>query len=535
MTHTYFVPTHAKQLAEYFSSGFIGYVLSLDAEDDLQSLSFPQLCVVNALTAVKAPIFLEVNSRLASKAAPKALQPYALLAGPVSIASIQRVHFATAAEKTNFLASFSMMPDLPLDLFTLQHSEMNHEVAVDSLDLTTLPKIRQAKSPSPLSRTPGHLASLVVAIREAVFQFNEDIDVQLSCKVKPLNRVEACKKVVNALLEAIGALAVTPDNSFKFLFGYLQAVEHLSEHKTITAQQIIDAVSQQIKAEPKDAASGVLKILEKSKNILLGMEERKDLNDDQNALVLQRAVYLACTLDNVAMLDVVKKNIKISNVIESLARLLLLFRSRLSHIDGNLWRQDRAQLDAVLGATEQILATNHLQLDVIKAPHLKELDIQQQIVMNKVVIADRNIALPHEIQLIVSNLKTLDYEIRLSPQSQVLIDVRNEQGTPVEVGISLSFFAGQQQQVNYKMAVTVDKGQCLLKRKDLREALFNICQTFMVALDLDDSDHQILRFVRYQYSETMDRAELAHHLDLLANVWAPVTALVNKQKPAVKK
>ena len=60
-TNTYFVPLKISMLPEYLGSGFVGLTSSLEPDDDIQSLGFPKVSVLDSIDEITHDICLEIT------------------------------------------------------------------------------------------------------------------------------------------------------------------------------------------------------------------------------------------------------------------------------------------------------------------------------------------------------------------------------------------------------------------------------------------------------------------------------------------
>ena len=87
-SNIYFVPVKFSMLSEYLSSGFIGLTASKEPDSDFQSLSFPNVSIVDDLDDVVYEVCLEIKVPQTATKSPK--KSYDYLKGPVSIARIKK-------------------------------------------------------------------------------------------------------------------------------------------------------------------------------------------------------------------------------------------------------------------------------------------------------------------------------------------------------------------------------------------------------------------------------------------------------------
>ena len=126
--NTYFVPLDKTMLPEYLSSGFIGLTSSIEPDSDIQSLSFPKVSVLESIDEIAHDLCLEITSIKTAIKAKKKTFKYLMLDGPIKISNIKKIIFFDQQSKDNFIASFSMLPDLPVDLFEFEVQEKTNKL-----------------------------------------------------------------------------------------------------------------------------------------------------------------------------------------------------------------------------------------------------------------------------------------------------------------------------------------------------------------------------------------------------------------------
>ena len=117
-SNTYFVPILISTLPEYISSGFIGLTSSKEPEFDIQSLGYPNVSVVSSINEATLDVCIEIKTPEIAIESKKKNYKYLILNGPISIARAERIIFFDQEMKENFVASFKMLPDIPIDFLS---------------------------------------------------------------------------------------------------------------------------------------------------------------------------------------------------------------------------------------------------------------------------------------------------------------------------------------------------------------------------------------------------------------------------------
>ncbi len=521
-----FIPISLDMLPEYLSSGFIGLSSGLDPAGDIQSLNFPNILGSDSIDKITYEVCLEVEIE-EGKFNLSSIKDFSLYIADslVSIAHIKRIYFSDESEQDNFVASYGVLPDIPVNLFDLIYAKPNADLLeINNELLKSLKKKRKKK----FTAKPIQLVSLMIGIKESVSWLNQEKDFIIDLTIKkPVNR-KICTSVVNGILQEVGYLSYAPKHSFVLLECYFDAVDALIDSGRISSPALINKMLLGAKAgvdaseSPEDTLS-VVRILEKTQNIMMGMGTRPDLNDD-NKLGLQRAIYLACVTPDLESFDIVRQNLSVGTVIESLAKLLVMYRLKLSYIPESAWRSSRDSLNAILFSVEHVIDDGLFNLNISKEPILEDFEIKQVTNINGISVDCRNIPLPPELCIIKDTLRALKYTPSLLDASTVEIQVHVSENNIVPVRLEMKVCQTGAHLHNVKISTYVPDAAILLNKKASRELLMSKMQEYMVALALV-TNSKSLEISRYQLVGTMDREELQQHISLVAGAHVDATEM----------
>jgi len=536
MSEKLFIPVSLKMLPEYLSSGFIGLPASRDPSSDIQSDIFGRVMAVEEPSVYQAGAYFELESvtedlRTVGRKSDQTEEghsPILELDGPVSMAKVKRILFSDLNEKENFVASYSMLPDLPLDMFEFDVVIPNME---DVLEVAPAPKMKATTNvkKTRLVNKMHQASSLVVGVREAVQTISSKVNYQGEVLVKAATPKKIVISVVRSIIDASGLAGDTPKAMFTLLEVYCSAVDQLCGVGKIEIPLLVSKMTEiadeKESASRDDGYSLVKRFLDKARHIQMGMEKPPELKDEAS-LVLQRAIYLAITVDDIDAICAVRQNFKVEPIVEGLARLLTTYRASISYVSGKYWRGTRSDYDAVLSAAETIGRERNLHLRVGFSPSDEpdKFGYKQQAWINHILVTQRYVEPPAQLLVVIAHLKALHQDVRPGEVGRVTVkydlDGRN---VLLTLNITTSDVTGK----NYvRVAGTVINGYGLFGKKKSRDICLEQANFYMVCVNPKSDGTGGMEVSRSQLVETMDHDELSDHLELVAKATLGLQELV---------
>ena len=540
-SNTYFVPVLISTLPEYISSGFIGLTSSKEPETDIQILGYPNVSVVDSIEEVPLDVCIEIKTSEIAIESKKKNYKYLILNGPISIARAQRIIFFDQEMKENFLASFSMLPDIPIDFFefTLEERKIIPKVSKVSPSRNRLYNITDSAN---------LLTSLNIAVVEFYQKMNlqvNDLQLNYSRKGPKLAYLTICHELILSVLKALNITEKTKEHEFDMLglyFSTISAVTALGG--MLTGQYIVKGMTSLTETPiPKPAPDGEVKprkplglelleqytdhtrtdtnkinpviprILQMTQNILIGVEFPDSITDDK--LVLQRSIFLASISDNYESLQNWEENLKPHKTIMAIATLLVLSRTRTNFLPKELWRKDRKQFDQYLLLAEQTARERSFSLKITKSVDNKEFSSLSKKFINDTEISSKKVKFDSEIMVAVERLKTLKYKPKPTPDGSISINVRKNDVT-VPITLQLKQCPVTLKKRNFLITASMGDLSQYLNKKKTRIELLTLVHYYMVSFGIGDEGTEISRS---QLADTMDRDELEHHIDLVSNAY----------------
>jgi len=540
-SNTYFVPILISTLPEYISSGFIGLTSSKEPETDIQVLGYPNVSVVDSIEEVPLDVCIEIKTSEIAIESKKKNYKYLILNGPISIARAQRIIFFDQELKENFLASFSMLPDIPIDFFefTLEERKIIPKVSKVSPSRNRLYNITDSAN---------LLTSLNIAIVEFYQQMNlqvNDLQLNYSRKGPKLAYLTICHELILRILKALNITEKTKEHEFDMLGLYFSTISAVTVvGGMLSAQYIVKGMTALTETPiPKPTPDGEVKpgkplgleileqytdhartetnkinpviprILQMTQNILIGVEFPDSITDDK--LVLQRSIFLASISDNYESLQNWEENLKPNKTIMAIATLLVLSRTRTNFLPEELWRKDRKQFDQYLLLAEQTARERSFSLKITKSVDNKEFSSLSKIFINDTEISSKKVKFDSEIMVAVERLKTLKYKPKPTPDGSISINVRKNDVT-VPITLQLKQCPVTLKKRNFLITASMGDLSQYLNKKKTRIELLTLVHYYMVSFGIGDKGTEISRS---QLADTMDRDELEHHIDLVSNAY----------------
>ena len=525
-SNTYFVPILISTLPEYISSGFIGLTSSKEPEFDIQSLGYPNVSVVSSLDEATLDVCIEITTPEIAIESKKKNYKYLILNGPISIARAERIIFYDQEMKENFVASFSMLPDIPIDFFELALEER-----------TVTPKVSKVSPPRKkrsfnISDSANLLTSLNIAIAEFYRKMDlklNDLQLNYSNKGLKLDVHTICYQLILKILNQLVFSEKTKEYEFDMLTLYFWATSTMKISRGLSGQFIVDQMmgftqSNNLAEElHKDKNHTRIKtnkinpviprILQKTQNIMIGIESPDLIHDDK--LVLQRSIFLACISDDYESLQNWAENLQPHKTIVAIAALLVISRTRANLLPEQLWRKDRDQFNHNFLLSEQIAKEKSFSLKITKSVDEKEFYTHSKLTINDTEISSKKVEFDPEIMKAIYSLKALKYKPKPTPDGLVSINV-TKNDTTVPIILQLKQCPITLKKRNFIISAMMDNLSQHLDKKKTRIELLSLTHYYMVSFGVGDKGTEISR---YQLADTMDKEELIHHIELVTNAY----------------
>ena len=523
--NTYFVPLDKTMLPEYLSSGFIGLTSSIEPDSDIQSLSFPKVSVLESIDEIAHDLCLEITSIKTAIKAKKKTFKYLMLDGPIAISNIKKIIFFDQQSKDNFIASFSMLPDLPVDLFEFEVQEKTN-------------KLKPSRVKPPVSKITqralnvNHQTSLNIAVVNLYKKLN--IDFNYSSKNEDSTPFEICYELITKVLNELPLTKEIHEYEFQLLRLYIFSLKKLGMTENgelinikFSSQEIIKemalhaSIEEPIRLITHEENINLIipRILDKTQNILIGIESPSELSDKDR--VLQRSIFLACVSDNLDALEHQIKSLNAGNIVAAIAEFLTLFRDKTNYLSGDLWRKNREELDQYLLLSENIASSEYYSVISSIEQNSNDFGSQSNLLINQNEIASKEIKPDPELMIVVERLKSFKFNPKPGPNESIHINVlKNDFKVPITLSILPCSVTKEKR--NLILSALIPNISNLIDKKSTRNQLLEITHHHMVSIGIID---QNLEISRYQLADTLDRDELQHHIELIS---AAYTELINK-------
>ena len=518
-SNIYFAPVKFSMLSEYLSSGFIGLTASKEPDSDIQSLGFPNVSIVDHLADVAHEVCLEIKVPQTATKSPK--KSYDYLKGPISVARITNIVFFDRSTQQNFMNSFSMLKDLPIGLFNLTTRE---RLGLHKASILSPPK---SKSANDIYLDINELTTLNIGIVEAFCHLCEEFELDLKIRV-PKSKIspkDIYTKIVSSLLKEIKLLKDTPQSSFDLLELYLNAVimQHaFPDNASVSPEEVLHWMKVQINPPDEESATNVYlkKFIDKTDLVMIGMA-KTELMDDQPNLALQRAIFLAITRKSIDSIVNFDRNLKLGTVVGALAKLLIIFRSKISDLPEKLWRKDREQFDNYLLASEQIAQQNKYELNTQLKISNTKFSSNTVILINDIEVCSRAIESGGELLEAVQRLRSLGFRPSPTADGSISVKLKTEEGPTIPIKLEVKDCPITRLKRNIIISTHVRGLTKVLDKKKTRLEFLQLMHNHMVSVGFVGKE--VIEISRYQLADTMDRDELLHHIELIRSAYLKLT------------
>jgi hypothetical protein len=510
-----YVPVSISTLPEYLSSGFVGLTASLEPDKDRQSEAFPDFFALREPLIPKTHVLLEIEA--GQDADVGETEGLNLMTGVLPISRVQQILFGDEVALKDFSATYSMMPDIPLEHFKLDVlPQGDFNLTGDSPGVTP-PKFKRRN----LREDPARVASTLIGVREAIEVAGGRLTNFKSFEITKVSSRKLSLRVIEELLDAVGHRHDTKTSSLELLKVYFDAIEKIGTDKKVepgklqmTMQEKLDEYQSGGKMTDEDhrLLSGVM---EKTRLIMLGVDSESFRSDDPT-LTLQRGICLACIANGLDAFDAIRQNSSIGPIVESIARLLVANRMRVGRIAGSVWREKREDMDKVLETACSIVNKDAFKLDFNCSPLKKDFSHRQQLKLCDDKFLDKNVQASHQIRHVVSVLQTCGFDPLPDEQSNIVVQFypgKGERPTPVKLMLKSGPTASHRH--NVQISVPWPAGEAKLAKKAERSKVLNIAARCMVSIMRGSVDGELI-LSRHQLLDTMDKDELSYHVELVA-------------------
>jgi hypothetical protein len=512
----YYVPVTKRTLPEYLSSGFIGLPASREPDVDIQFNCYPDLLASNRILKPSNDhsVFLLIESSVMCENE----VDYFRLKGPISISNIESILFESRNDLDDFVSIYQMMPDIPLQLFDFS---VAGEVVSNYLSDAESIKLTKSRKKT-LSINASDLASFIIGLKSSFNDLSSRIDFFPSIVSKKIDLAYLSNNTVLSFLTSTGYSDTIVDYSNDFLDLYTDCVVSFNTNSTIEPRLLITKMADLAKDREKtgvysESLSNKLQsIFDRIDKIMLGYESSPSLSDAP-ALVLQRAVYLACVAKNIDAIELIKKNTEVGIVVEAISKLLISLKHSFNRLSEDEWKKDRALMNSVLNASELVLHSKKFDLSLVTGAVNTDFSFDQHVDLNGQSLFTIKAQPSYSVGQVVSVLRALGYNPKPDSNGDVSVMHYHSTGqTPLKTIMQITDgpLSGHRKYV--KIFAPLASAAVLLKRKPSREKLLKKCSDYMVGLNvLDNTD---IMFYRTQLIDTMDREELEHHIKLVAQL-----------------
>lgn len=512
-----FIPVNIEALPEYLSSGFIGLTSSREPANDFMSEIFPKALGYRSQKN-NHDVLLKISCDDRDSNLDNHKSDTVSIDGPISIARIEKILFKDERLKSNFEASFEMFPDIPIDLFALEliSNDENKDILEISSPIENAIKIK--KPSGKFKNEIAHVIPLLVGIAESATWLNKSFDLEIDILLRSKTIKNQYLELIKTYLNKLGILKETSEFSFDLLECYFTTVDKFLIEKSgnIESPALINMMLNQLPNPKKSEESNnyVRRILEKARNILMGFEGKPNLFDDEH-LSLQRSVFLAITAKDTHSFNAHRHSANVGSLVESLAKLILMYKSRTGYLSSSLWRENREMMNSYLFAAEEIIEKKSFNLQVGKAiPEVRrDFSLDQFIRINEITIRLDRIDPPTHLGEVIAKLASLGYE-NILPISNTKVGIECYEGN-YKYNVELEITATNTSDHSYvKIGVLTQDGIKLLGNRKHREQIFSLMSRYMVYPEYKSGDKNLV-LARSQLVDTMDKDELRDHISLV--------------------
>ena len=502
-------------LPEFLSSGFIGFYSSSAQEFSQNQKLIAYTIVTNkfSLTSGDIALLLELPDDVKEN-----LELPATIKDPIPISQISRIIFPSIEEKEMFYATYSSLPDIPLEMLDLS---VNESIEHNSLEI--YPSMDISKERHAINYNPSQFAAMLVGVKLAfevgASHFNEFPNISL----KYLSFVNFGNSFVKAVLDASGFSDATTKISFDFLDLYLSTADKSggSYDKSFVSELSNDLEN----TLGIQAADHARKILNRVSKVKMGIANHPSLLDEPNNC-LDYALYLACTVKDLEAFQYIKKNLRVGAVVECLAVFLVSSRLTLSQINKNYWRADKDSFLKILNAVSISLRNNVIDLEAINTHKTDDFSTLTLVKLNEIEISNMTSSPNHHVMLIVGMLQSCGYDPKPSEGGVIKIfSGDSSTNNPFEITLEHRISTFEKHRQNVVISTVIHEAAYLFNTKKNRQNIFEISNDKMVSIHAYAETSSLI-ITRSQLTDTMDKDEMEYHIELVKSAASDIQRLL---------
>jgi hypothetical protein len=525
----YYIPITEVGLVEFLSSGYIGISTSKVEYNDIHTNLWPETVVLKEILPGYSNILCEIDADVRAYSLAVTVNgkkdKIFKIRHAKSVDAIKRVIFSSQELLDDFISKYHYMEDLNVGDYELSVDNSFHIIdspegqLIDelgpkeiTLSLSKKAVIENASDKENLLGTEKSLFAFIGA-------FYNFIPTDTNLSLKELNFDNSDRIVFRSIAELIGCKS--PSKSLELM---LQLYVDLSQNKLIDARSDQVEILEQIKENLSASLSDQIEIdrasnfIDRVINIFMGMESHPDLSGDNSEKAFQFGFYTSLMMKGLEDITQLKNQFRFSILVESIAVYLFLIRSNFSQISADNFSSFGATKRNWSGVILDVYSNPNSSLYVQADPKFNSLDLSCYLSINaKNLIRFEKGVSPVEGQ-VITTLQRFNVEPIRDPETGMLALTKFVDNKPVVILLEIVNFTDNHNVNEVHVQYRSEISHAVLGKTKTRIELLNSMSRKGVAIGIDDNGSLVLS--RLQMVDTMDKDELWHHVEQVAEAGA---------------
>lgn len=530
--NSFFIPITEIGLVEFLSSGFIGVATSKVQYNDIHTRLWPNTVVVKNIEDSPLPVCCEVELKgraysLPCKLGSEKVQLFRVKSA-LSINEIKRIHFSSEEALNEFISKYHYMSDLDIENLPLSVSNALIECnKIPSNDMGGEVELIENKK---IDLEDNCLKGRLINDGKSIIAFTYALHNHLKGNSrKEIPILSARNDVDLAISELASLLGVKlPPKGLNLLLREYWELCRLDGIDARSDQmEVVELLQEKLQSTPDDSTEvkRATSFLDKISSVFMGMEPHPQLDEKSPEKAFQFGFYVSLMAKTASEFSELRNRFRFSDQVEAIAKYFFSLRSRFNQLTSDFFSSFGTQKSFWASAILDCCFASKAVIELRTRKGNEDLRVTYDLAVNGKEIGATTRDISPEEQLVVSTLRTFSIEPFRDEHSGDIAVRKYVQSKPIVVTLKIfnSMSNHQLNEVHVQYETSLKHG--ILSKANTRLKVLELVTEQGVALGVNEEGKLIL--TRLQMVDTMDRDELWHHVEQVADGGALIEELVS--------